>query len=219
MEGFAQAIGEAFESLATIRLAIDQFLAELPKPVPLVAPVGRALILDLEGLDETVEVGLILVAYNSHTDDLAGTLDSYTGLRDAGVAAKLPGKFSRKMVAGKKIDKAKIEELIAQADVIISHNNGFDRPRFEKLFPSSRRRHWLCSLNGLPWLNFGFQETGFEYLCERHGIRNSDWHRALPDAQALLELLAQKRGSISYFSELLRAGRPQRVKATAAGKH
>jgi hypothetical protein len=144
-------------------------------------------------------------------DELAGTLSSYTELRDPGVTAKLPGKFTQKRVKGKKLDRAKIEEFIAQADRIISH--GFDRPRFEKLSPSNQRLHWLCSMNGLPWVSFGFQETGLEYLYKRHGIVNSDSHRALPAAQALLELLAKRRGSVSYFSLLLRSGGTDLVQA------
>jgi hypothetical protein len=203
-EGFVRAIGQAFESLAAIRPAIDQFLADQnDEPEPAVRPIGKALILDLEGMDEVVEVGLILAAYNLETKEIAGVLESYTGLRDPGPSVKLPQKFTPKMVRGKKLDRAKVAGFIAQADVIISHNNSFDRPLFEKLFPASKSAHWLCSLNDLPWVEFGFEERGLEYLCGRHRIRNRDPHRALADAEALLRLLAQEQGSLSYFSKLL----------------
>ena len=71
-------------------------------------------------------------------------------------------------------------------------------------------------MNGLSWLTFGFDEANLEYLCERHGIRNRDAHRALPDSEALLHLLAQKRGSVSYFSELLHSQGLPTVKVQAA---
>ncbi len=215
MGGFARAIGEAFESLAAVRPTVDRLLAESAEQ-PVVAPVGKALILDLEGYDELVEVGLILVAYNSQTGDLAGILDSYTDLRDPGVTAKLPPKITRNMVMGKRLDRSRIEQLIGQAETIISHGNAFDRPRFERLFPGSQSRHWLCSLNGLSWSTFGFDEANLEYLCNRHGISNRDAHRALPDAEALLRLLAQRCGSGSYFSVLLHSEEIPKPKGQAA---
>jgi DNA polymerase-3 subunit epsilon len=220
MESFVRAIGESFESLAPIRNAIGEFLAGPKVLEPVVAPVGKALILDLEAMDEVVEVGLILVAYNPQTCEVAGVLDSYTGLRDPGAGTKLPPKFEPKMVRGKKLDRGRIEDLIAQADVIISHNNAFDRPRFERLFPTGKSVHWLCSLYDLPWSDAGFGEKGLEYLCKSHGIRNRDAHRALPDAEALLHVLVQKHGSLSYFAELLHSeGQPKvKAQAVAAGK-
>jgi hypothetical protein len=173
IEGFVGGIGEAFGALAKLRPAIDGFLKELPANPPRVAPVGKALILDLEGFDEVVEVGLILVGYNPQSGDFAGTLDSYTELRDPGQGAKLPAKFTSKMDKGKKLDRSRIEDLIGQANVIISHCNGFDKPRFQKLFPSSKSRPWLCSLNGLPWLTFGFEETNLEYFYKRWASRTA----------------------------------------------
>lgn len=99
-DGFARAIGQAFESLAAVRPIVDRFLGEL-KARPTVAPVGKALILDIEGFEEVVEVGLILAAYNSQTGELSGVLDTYTGLRDPGAGAKLPAKITSKMIKGK----------------------------------------------------------------------------------------------------------------------
>lgn len=203
LDGFVRAIGRAFESLAAVRPAVDEFMAQPPDVRSVVAGLGKAVILDLEGFDEVVEVGMILVAYDSESGELAGVLDSYEGLRYPGAGAKLPSKFTPKMLAGKKLEKDKIEDFIGQASVIISHNNAFDRPRFEKLFPSSRSLRWLCSLNGLSWSSFGFEEANLESLCGRHAIKNRDPHRAFSDAEALLHVLAQKRGSVSYFSELL----------------
>ncbi len=223
LEGFAGAIEAAFESLALLRPAIDHFLAEQPPTHQLVPALGKALVLDLEttGLgqaDEIIEVGLILVGYDSESGEPAGILDQYEGLRDPGrrTGIKLPGKFTRRMLAGKKLNNGKIEDLIAQANVIISHNTGFDRPRFEKLFPSSKSREWRCSLRGLPWPDFGFDEANLEHLCERHNIKNRSPHRALPDALALLHVLAQKRGAVSLFCELLHLGGLPKIAAPAA---
>jgi DNA polymerase-3 subunit epsilon len=217
LEGFAGAIEAAFGSLATLRPTIDQCLADLAKQVKAPEPVptlGKALVLDLETTvlgqaDEIIEVGLILVGYDPESREPIGILDQYEGLRDPGRRAgtRLPWKFTRRMLAGKKLNTGKIEDLIGQADVIISHNaEGFDRPRFEKMFPSSKSRRWLCSLRKLPWLDFGFAEANLEHLCECHCVKNRRPHRALPDALALLHVLAKKNGAVSYFSELLHSG-------------
>jgi DNA polymerase III epsilon subunit-like protein len=224
LEGFAGAIVAAFESLATLRPAIDQFLAEKRRtpPLPLVPELRKALVLDLETTvpgqaDEIIEVGLILVGYDPESGEPVGILDQYEGLRDPGRRAGtgLPGKFTRRMLAGKKLNHGKIEELIAQADVIISHNaHGFDKPRFEKMFPSSKSRRWLCSLYGLRWADFGFDEANLEHLCERHDVKNRSPHRALSDALALLHVLARKRGAVSCFSELLRSEGPPKIRPT-----
>jgi DNA polymerase-3 subunit epsilon len=229
LEGFAGAIEAAFESLAMLRPEIDHFLAEQPETThQLVPALGKALVLDLEttGLgqaDEIIEVGLILVGYDSESGEPVGILDQYEGLRDPGRRAgiRLPGKFTRRMLAGKKLNNGRIEDLIAQANVIISHNAGFDRPRFEKLFLSSKSREWRCSLRGLQWPDFGFDEANLEHLCERHNIKNRSPHRALSDALALLHVLAQKRGAVSLFCELLHLGGLPKIAvptATAGGR-
>jgi DNA polymerase III epsilon subunit-like protein len=108
------------------------------------------------------------------------------------------------MVKGKNLQTDKIEALIGQSDVIISHNAfGFDKSRFERLFPSSKSRRWLCSYQGLEWSSSGSKPAKLSDLCERHGVTNHDAHRAMADAEALLQLLAQKNGAVSYFAQLV----------------
>ena len=169
--------------------------------------------------DEIVEVGLILAAYDSGSGELVGVLDRYEGLRDPGrrATATPSSRLTRQMVAGKRLKSERVEALIAQSDVIISHNAfGFDKPRFERLFPSSKSRRWLCSYRGLPWSSSGSDPANQPDLCERHGIKNRDAHRAMPDAEALLQLLAQKNGAISYFSELIGSASVANVSVPAA---
>jgi DNA polymerase-3 subunit epsilon len=223
LERFVKEIAAAFESLAGVRSVIDGYLAEHPKAHPLAPLLRRALILDLETWgpgkpDEIVEVGLILAAYDSDSGELVGVLDRYEGLRDPGrrSTATPSGRITRQMVAGKGLASERVESLIAQSDVIISHNGfGFDKPRFERLFPSSRSRRWLCSYRDLPWSSSGSDPANLPDLCERHGVKNRDAHRAMPDAEALLQLLAQKHGAISYFAELIGSAPADKVSAHA----
>jgi DNA polymerase III epsilon subunit-like protein len=208
---FVKEIVAAFESLAAVRAEVDAYLAEHSPPRPLVARLKRALILDLETWqgkpDEIVEVGLILTAYDPKfsSGELLGEIDRYEGLRDPGprATAKPSSRITAKMVKGKKLND-KVEALIGEADVIIAHNAfGFDKPRFERLFQSSKSRRWLCSCDGLAWSSSGSKPANLPDLCTRHGITNRDPHRAMPDAEALLQLLAQKHGAVSYFAELV----------------
>jgi DNA polymerase III epsilon subunit-like protein len=216
MERFVKEIVEAFDVLATCRPIVDNFLLEHLRARPLVPTLRKALILDLEtrgpgkpSEDEIVEVGLILVAYDGDSGGPSGQLDEYTRLRDPGPRSKAPpsGRITREMVTGIDLDKDRIEALIAQCDVIISHNAfGFDKPRFERLFPSAKSRPWLCSYRDLSWPNNDRDEANLPHLCEHFGINNTDPHRAMPDARALLQILFQKDGPVSYFARLIASG-------------
>jgi DNA polymerase III epsilon subunit-like protein len=226
LERLVNEIAAAFESLAAVRSVIDGYLAEHPKAHPLVPLLRKALILDLETWgpgkpdeDEIVEVGLILTAYDSGSGELVGVLDRYEGLRDPGrrATATPSGRLTRQMVAGERLISERVEALIAQSDVIISHNAfGFDKPRFERLFPSTKSRPWLCSCRGLSWSSCGLDAANLEHLCERLGVKNREAHRAMPDADTLLQILAQKHGAISYFAELIGSAPADKVGAQAA---
>src|ERR1035441_1933970 len=178
-ERFVKEIVAAFESLASVRAEVDGYLAEHLPPRPLVPQLKRDLILDLETWqgkpDEIVEVGLILTAYDPCSGELLGETDRYGGLRDPGprATAKPSGRITAKMVKDKELRTDQIEALIGQSDVIISHNAfGFDKPRFERLFPSSKSRRWLCSYQGLEWSSSGSKPARLSDLCERHGVTN-----------------------------------------------
>jgi DNA polymerase III epsilon subunit-like protein len=153
-----------------------------------------------------VEVGLILTAYDPSSDKLLGEIDRYEAVRDPGprATAKPYSQITAKMVKDRQLENDKVEALIGQSHVIIAHNAfGFDKPRFERLFPSSKSRRWLCSCDGLAWSSSGLRPANLPDLCKRHGITNRDPHRAMPDAEALLQLLAQKHGAVLYFAELV----------------
>lgn len=207
---FVKEIVAAFESLAAVQAEVDCYLAEHSPPRSLIPQLKRALILDLETWqgrpDEIVEVGLILTAYDASSGELLGEIDRYEGLRDPGpkATAKPSARITAKMVKGKILQTEKIDALVKQSDIIISHNAyGFDKPRFERLFPTSKSRHWRCSLADLGWPTSGSKEAKLSDLCGRHGVTNREEHRAMPDAEALLRLLAQKNGAVSYFAQLV----------------
>jgi len=228
MERFVREIVAAFEELAPIRPVIDEFMAA-PHTLDVAVPrLSKALILDLETWgpgsaeqDEIVEVGLILTAYDPVSGELAGILDHYGQLRDPGPRskAKPSERITKRTVSGKKLDAHRIEDLISQADVIIAHNASFDKPHFEKLFPTSKKRPWLCSVQRIPWAEFGIEGSTLENLCQRIGVTNHDQHRALTDAEALLNVLAQRHGALSFFATLIasKEERDEAEQSAAAG--
>jgi DNA polymerase III epsilon subunit-like protein len=117
------------------------------------------------------------------------------------VSGELGGVLDRYECVGvKKPHEENIEALIAQSQIIISHYNPADKPRFEALFPSSKSLKWLCSYKGVNWK---IKRANLEHLCEHFGVVNRELHRAMPDAEALLNLLAQKDGAVSYFARLV----------------
>jgi hypothetical protein len=79
LQRFVKEIAAAFESLAAARPIVDGYLAAHLPGRPLVPPLRKALILDLEtwgagnpDQDEIIEVGLILTAYDSGSGELVG---------------------------------------------------------------------------------------------------------------------------------------------------
>ena len=216
LERFVIAIRDAFEALAPLRSVIDAYLKKYPPVPPQPVPsLRKALILDLETWSqgkgdqrktEAVEIGLIQVAYDSASGELSGELDRYEGLRDPGPKLKsggVWGKVTPQMVKGQKLHNDKIEALIEPSEIIISHFNGADRAPFEALFPSSKDKTWLCSCNGLKWKASDMKRKKLEHLCARLDVINRDAHRAMPDAEALLNVLAQKDGAVSWFARLV----------------
>lgn len=88
--------------------------------------------------------------------------------------------------------------------MIISHCKEADRPFFESLFPSSKKKLWLDSCYDLNWKDFGFRRKSLGHLCRHLGVVNRNEHWAMSDAEALLQVLSKKHGRDSSFTRLLR---------------
>ena len=106
-------------------------------------PVARVVILDTEttGLDaskdKVVELALVCVSVDLQTGQPTGPVEVYDGLQDPGmpmpkIARDITG-ITDTMLAGQQLDMARIDRLLAGADLVIAHNAGFDRPFVEDL--------------------------------------------------------------------------------------
>ena len=159
----------------------------------------RGLIIDVEttGLnphsDQLIEIALL-----PFTATKAGQLVSVAAptrfLRDPGIPipaeiTSLTG-ITDAMVAGQVLDVPLIDALIAEADVVIAHNAGFDRVVLERYALTAKAARWGCSQRDVPWKAFGFGTQKLEWLLFAHtGLFNADAHRAGADCAAALTVL------------------------------
>ncbi|WP_107677474.1 3'-5' exonuclease [Agrobacterium sp. LAD9] len=198
------------------RAVVDRPRPEFPR---------QGVILDTEttGLDhrtdEIIEIGVITFTFddNGAIGDVTGI---YGGLRQPAIA--IPEEITRltgitdEMVAGQSIDMARLTSLIADADLIVAHNAGFDRPFCEAFSPIFRDKAWACSVSEIDWRVRGFEGNKLGYLIGQSGYFH-DGHRAVDDCFALLEVLEQTRPgqSSTPFAELHEASQRSRVRLYA----
>lgn len=89
---------------------------------------------------------------------------------------------------GQQFDDEAILEMIGASDIVIAHNAAFDRPFFDRRFPSLSDFPWACSLSQLDWRDLGFDGRALGHLVLQSG-RFFDGHRAGNDVSALVTLL------------------------------
>jgi DNA polymerase-3 subunit epsilon len=155
---------------------------------------------ETEGLsleDKIIEVGLVRFAYDANTGEVLRLLeptDGYSAFEDPGrplseEIKKLTG-IEDSDVKDQHFDDAAIDALVSDAQLIIAHNAGFDRPRFEKRFPFFAKRRWACSFKDIDWSNRGVPSAKLDYLAYVFGFF-FDGHRAVNDCFAALEILGK----------------------------
>ncbi|MDX7953994.1 3'-5' exonuclease [Lichenihabitans sp. Uapishka_5] len=157
-----------------------------------------AIVIDTEttGLDhrdhEVIELGMVAFVH-----DAEGTLLAVTGEFSAlqEPSGPLEPEITRltgitdAMLTGQRIDLDAVEAFIEQADLVIAHNAGFDRPFCERLARGFEPKPWACSVKEVDWAGFGFEGTKLGYLVGQAGWFHNG-HRATDDCHALLEVLA-----------------------------
>jgi DNA polymerase-3 subunit epsilon len=165
--------------------------------------VRRAAIVDTEttgtdaAADKIIELALVVFEYCHATGTVGRVLDTYDGLEDPGIpippsSTAIHG-ITDAMVAGQRIDDARVSQLLESVGIVIAHNAGFDRRFLEPRLPVFASLPWGCSWQEVPWGDAGIASSKLEYLAYRHGFFY-DGHRAEADCHALLEVLSQPFG-------------------------
>ncbi len=180
-------------------------------------PKRKGLLVDVEttGLDVQqdviIELGCILFEYG-----LNGTiyriLEDYSGLEDPHQMLdpqiiKLTG-ITDKDLRNQKLNDVEVIRLIEEADFVIAHNAGFDRPMLERRFHQFASKAWGCSLNSVNWQEEGITSGKLDYILFKLG-RFHEGHRAVEDCHAtLFALTAELPGShTSAMAQILRKAR------------
>lgn len=161
--------------------------------------VAKVLILDTEttGLDASrdriIELALLHVDVDVKTGQPLQVVDVYDELEDPGFpipaeATRVTG-ITDAMVAGKRLDEARIAAMAAGASLVIAHNARFDRGFVERRLPAFAELPWCCSVHEIDWNAQGRGSAKLEFLAHELGWFY-DAHRAEMDCHALLAVLA-----------------------------
>jgi DNA polymerase-3 subunit epsilon len=108
--------------------------------------------------------------------------------------------IDQSMVEGHRIEIARVEEMVSEADIIVAHNAGFDRRFLERLCSAFITKPWGCSATQVSWREEGYEGSRLGYLVSMAGYFY-DRHRALNDCYAAIELLSEplpKNGNIAF---------------------
>ena len=161
--------------------------------------IAKVLILDTEttGLDSSkdrlIELALILVDVDKATGLPLQVQEVFDELEDPG--RPIPAEATRvtgitdAMVAGKRLNEARVAELMAGVDLVIAHNARFDRGFMENRLPAFANLPWACSVSEIDWQAQGRGSAKLEFLAHELGFFY-DAHRAEMDCHALLAVLA-----------------------------
>ena len=190
-------------------------------------PTQRVIVLDTEttGLDSRtesiIELAMLSVQVDTTTGLPVGPVTVYESFEDPG--KPIPAQITEitgiddSMVKGLRIDDAAVAALVQQADLIVAHNAGFDRPFVEARLPVFATKPWNCSFAGIDWKKEGSGSAKLEFLASERGWFY-DAHRAQVDCHALLQVLSTPLGDGQTGLACLLAGAGQtRYKLRAVG--
>ena len=161
-------------------------------------PLLRGVIVDTEttGLnpdtDQVIELAVVVFEFDPDSGQVYRILGSYDGLEDPGrpipPEATAVNGITDAMVAGKRVDDARVQDLVEGAAIVIAHNAEFDRPFLERRLPLFETLPWACSYRQIDWTAEGIGSAKLEYVAYVSGFF-FDAHRAEMDCRATLEIL------------------------------
>jgi len=191
--------------------------------------VRTLVILDVEttGLDprqdRIIELAMLRVEVDAGSGHALRVVDEFEGFEDPGTPidrqiTRITG-IDDAMVRGKRLDEARVLQVLEGATLVLAHNARFDRGFVEARFPQFAALDWACSCTEIDWAAEGRSSAQLSSLAMAYGWF-FDGHRALMDCHAALSVIDQRLpvSGITGLARLLTAAgeRSYRVRATAA---
>jgi len=172
--------------------------------------------------DKVIELGIVFVEVCPETGQAYRVTQVFNELEDPGFP--IPEESTQihhitdDMVAGKRIDDAEVEALMASTALVVAHNASFDRIFVEQRFPVFATKPWACSFQQIPWSAEGFGSAKLEFLAYQCGFHYTG-HRASTDCHALLEVLQTTLpvSQVTAMQTLLQNARLPEIKVSALG--
>ena len=169
--------------------------------------------------DKILELGMVLVEVCPQTGQAYRVQQVFNELEDPGMpipeASTRIHHITDEMVAGKRINDAELESLLATVSLVVAHNAGFDRVFVEERFPVFADKAWACSWAQIPWAEEGISSAKLEFLAYSCGFHFTG-HRASIDCHALLEVLQHALPSGALPMQLQNARLPE-IRVSALG--
>jgi DNA polymerase-3 subunit epsilon len=147
--------------------------------------------------DRLVEIAVMVLEVDGGTGRLVRTLETYQELNDPGIpipseATAIHG-ITDAMVKGRRIDAARVARMLADADLVVAHNSGFDKGFVRQLVPGADALVWGCSCRGIPWRKlYASLENTRLHLAARLQIRAGTAHRAMGDVETTVNLIMRE---------------------------
>lgn len=211
----AEAMAKALEAHPDYRLQ-RRLQPRLQWPAQTGGDVTRVVVLDTEttGLDASkdaiIELALLRVDIDNATGLPVGAVQVFDELEDPGRSipkevVALTG-LTDADVRGKRLNEARVLEILKDADLVIAHNAGFDRPFAERRLARFSELRWACSFADIDWKAQGRSSSKLEMLAQELGWFY-DAHRAEMDCHALLAVLATQLPKAAHtgLAHLLKA--------------
>jgi DNA polymerase-3 subunit epsilon len=163
------------------------------------SPLIKGIVVDTETTDldsrrgKIIEIGIVAFEYDPTTGQPIRVIDTYGELEYPGhplspETTAITG-ITDEMVAGKRIDNARVASLLNNASIVVAHNAEFDRPFLENRFPAFDGLPWGCSMIDIDWTLETVGSRKLDYIAFQMGFF-FDAHRAESDCNALLEILS-----------------------------
>lgn len=145
--------------------------------------------------DAIIELGMVLFEFDPETGKAYRVLESFDQLEDPGFpvppdSTAVHG-ITDEMVAGKRIDDARVGRFLEGVSLVVAHNSKFDRVFLEKRLPIFESLPWGCSFAQVGWNGEGIGSAKLDYIAYQYGFFYGA-HRAEEDCFALLEILQQR---------------------------